>query len=42
MRADYAQVYVNGRMIGTLDRRLDQHTLDVHLDPVPRSKSWWT
>ena len=29
---DYAQVYINGRMIGALDRRLDQHSLDVHLE----------
>jgi beta-galactosidase len=26
---DYAQVYLNGKLAGTIDRRLDQHTLAV-------------
>src|SRR5450830_54375 len=31
---DYAQVYVDGRLAGTLDRRLDQNTLSVD---IPRA-----
>jgi beta-galactosidase len=34
---DYARVYVNESLVGTLDRRLDQNHLSVHL-PAARSK----
>jgi beta-galactosidase len=29
---DYAQVYVDGKLAGTIDRRLGQHTLPLHID----------
>ncbi len=30
---NYAQVYLNGRLLGTVDRRYDQHTLPLDLPP---------
>jgi beta-galactosidase len=34
---DYAQIYLNGNLVGTLDRRLNQNTLPIDIK-VPRSR----
>lgn len=37
---DYAVVLVNGRKVGTLDRRLRQNKLDVNIPARPSSRYW--
>ena len=40
--SDYAQVYLNGELIGTLDRRLGQKSLVLpERKNRGRWKSWW-
>jgi beta-galactosidase len=34
---DYAQIYLNGRLVGKLDRRLEQNHLSIHI-PAARSR----
>lgn len=31
----YAQVYLDGRLVGTVDRRIDQHTLPIEIHSAP-------